>query len=211
MTSDIQFWNKIAPKYAAQPVRDEQAYQYTLERTRSYLKPQDRVLELGCGTGTTAITLSDAVAQIVATDSADGMLEVGRQRAKAAGVENVGFQCRGVHELPEDPVDVVMSFNLLHLVPDMNGTLSEVAKRLQPGGLFISKTPCLGEMRGSWKYWLFTLLIPLMRLVGKAPSVVTFLDIATLEKAIQRAGFEIIETGNYPVSTPGRYVVARRI
>ena len=41
------FWDRIAPKYAKSPVRDQQAYEATLARTRSYLGAEDKVLELG--------------------------------------------------------------------------------------------------------------------------------------------------------------------
>ncbi|APG47874.1 class I SAM-dependent methyltransferase [Phaeobacter porticola] len=210
MTSDIRFWNKIAPKYAKSAIRDKEAYRYTLERTRSYLGSHDRVLEMGCGTGSTAITLAEAVADITATDFSEGMLGIGRQRAEQASVHNVFFQCCSSETVPKGPFDVVMAFNLLHLVPDMDATFAAVAERLPHGKLFISKTPCLGEARGSFKYWMFSVIIPLMRLVGMAPNCVNFLSVAELEAAVERAGFEIIETGNYPASTPGRYLVARR-
>ena len=210
MTADARFWDRIAPKYAESPIRDMEAYRYTLERTRSYLSDSDRVLELGCGTGTTAIALARNAAQITATDLSEGMLKVGQERAWNAAVSNVEFQCCGVQDAPEGPFDAVMAFNLLHLLPDLEAALDAIAARLPEGGLFISKTPCLGEARGSWKYWMYTVAIPLMRLAGKAPSFVDFMDIRTLEAAVQRAGFDIIETGNYPADTPGRYLVARR-
>ena len=54
----------FAPKYAKSPIKDVPAYEYTLGRTRSYLKPTDAVLELGCGTGGTALKLADAVAHL---------------------------------------------------------------------------------------------------------------------------------------------------
>lgn len=210
MTADARFWNRVAPKYAKSPIRDIGAYRHTLERTRSYLKAGDKVLELGCGTGSTAIELARNAAQITATDLSEEMLKVGRERAWNAAVSNVDFQCCGVLSAPEGPYDAVMAFNLLHLLPDLEAVLALVAAKLPRGGLFISKTPCLGEARGSWKYWMYTVAIPLMRLAGKAPSHVDFLDIRKLEAAVQRAGFEIIETGNYPADTPGRYLVARR-
>ncbi|MEW2912846.1 methyltransferase domain-containing protein [Leisingera sp. JC11] len=210
MTADARFWNKIAPKYAKSKIRDEDAYRYTLERTRSYLKADDNVLELGCGTGSTAIELAPGVARITATDLSEAMLEVGRERAWNAGTANIEFHCCSAGQAPEGPFDAVLAHNLLHLLPDLEQVLDGVSARLRPGGLFISKTPCLGEKRGSWKYWLFTVAIPLMRLAGKAPSFVDFMDIRKLEAAVQAAGFEIIETGNYPADTPGRYLVARR-
>ena len=51
MTQAPAFWDRIAERYAAQPVRNPQAYEHTLERVRAYLKPSDRALELGCGCG----------------------------------------------------------------------------------------------------------------------------------------------------------------
>ncbi|UWR65300.1 methyltransferase domain-containing protein [Phaeobacter inhibens] len=210
MTVDAHFWNRIAPKYAKSKIRDEAAYQYTLERTRSYLTVGDHALEIGCGTGSTAIALSDAVGRVTATDLSDAMLDIGRGRAAQAGADNIRFEQCSDDRLPAGPFDAVMAFNLLHLVPDLDAALLSVAKRLPSGKLFISKTPCLGEARGSFKYWMFLTLIPLMRLVGQAPSNVRFLSVADLEAAVEQAGFEIIETGNYPASTPGRYLVARR-
>ncbi|WP_040172358.1 class I SAM-dependent methyltransferase [Phaeobacter piscinae] len=210
MTADARFWNRIAPKYAKSKIRDEAAYRYTLERTKSYLTVGDHALEIGCGTGSTAIALSDDVGAITATDLSDGMLDFGRDRAAQAGVDNIRFEQCGVDMLPAGPFDAVMAFNLLHLVADLDTALSSVAKRLPSGKLFISKTPCLGEVRGSFKYWMFQTLIPLMRVVGQAPSTVHFLSVADLEGAVEQAGFEIVETGNYPASTPSRYLVARR-
>ncbi|NSY38950.1 class I SAM-dependent methyltransferase [Leisingera sp. ANG59] len=210
MTADARFWNRIAPKYAKSKIRDMDAYRHALERTRSYLKADHTVLELGCGTGSTAIELAGGVSRIVATDLSEAMLEVGRERAWDAGAGNVEFQCCSAGQAPEGPFDAVLAHNLLHLLPDLAEVLDGVAERVKPGGLFISKTPCLGEMRGSWKYWLFSAAIPLMRLAGKAPSYVDFINIRRLETAVQKAGFEINETGNYPADTPGRYLVARR-
>lgn len=211
MTADARFWDRIALKYAGRPIRDMDAYRYTLERTRSYLRADDKVLELGCGTGSTAIALASTAEDILATDLSLGMLTIGRERAWDAGVSNVRFLRADAATAPNRKFDTVMAFNLLHLLPDLDAVLASVAARVRKGGLFISKTPCLGEARGSWTYWMYTVAIPLMRLAGKAPSYVDFIDIRTLEAAVQRAGFEIIETGNYPADTPSRYLVARRV
>ncbi|OED50372.1 ubiquinone biosynthesis protein UbiE [Rhodobacteraceae bacterium (ex Bugula neritina AB1)] len=210
MSADARFWDKIAPKYAKSKIRDEDAYRYTLERTRSYLGAEDSVLELGCGTGSTAIELARGVKRIIATDLSATMLEIGRERAWDAGVGNVEFQCCSAGTAPEGPFDAVLAHNLLHLLPDLEQDLQETAARVRPGGLFISKTPCLGEHRSSWKYWMFRALIPLMQLAGKAPGHVDFISIRRLETAVQNAGFEIIETGNSPAAVPSRYLVARR-
>lgn len=212
MNEDAPFWDKIAAKYAKDAIRDEAAYRQALSRTASYLKPEDRVLELGCGTGSTAIELAPQVAEITASDLSQEMLVIGRERAKAAAVDNIRFHHGSVAQAPEGVFDVVLAHNLLHLLPDLNAALAVVASRLPKGGLFISKTPCLGEARGSAKYYLFKTMIPVMRFFGKAPgSAVHFFDISSLDDAVEAAGFAVVETGSYPVSTPGRYIVARRL
>ena len=55
MQTATRFWGKTAGRYAKMPIRYAEAYEYALERTRSYLAKTDRVLELGCGTGSTAL------------------------------------------------------------------------------------------------------------------------------------------------------------
>ncbi|MEP2532996.1 class I SAM-dependent methyltransferase [Shimia sp.] len=210
MQSASKFWDRLAAKYAQDPISDVEAYEYALERTRSYLKPDDRVLELGCGTASTAIRLADVVAEVVATDFSAGMLEQGRLRLDEAGTQNVDLVQADAETAPAGPFDAVMAFNLIHLIEDTDKTLQSVSDRVKPGGLFISKTPCIGEGFKSFKFRLLKLAIPVMQMIGKAPFV-HFFNIADLEAAVARAGFQIIETGNYPVDPPSRYIVARKI
>ena len=209
MTTTADFWDKLAVKYAAQPVSHPDAYAQTLERVASYLKPTDRVLELGCGTGSTALTLASHAGRILATDYSAGMIA---QAEAKIGVENVSFLQADVFSPAFEPgsFNVVMGFNLFHLIPDVDAAMARVHDLLAPGGLFISKSPCLAERSLGLKFGLLKRLIPLMQMVGKAPFV-RFETIAELDTRIARAGFEIVETGNYPVRPPNHFVVARRI
>ena len=100
----------------------------------------------------------------------------------------------------------MLAFHLLHLVDDLPAALRAVTDRLRPGGVFISKTVCLGE-RGGWKLRAF---VRVMRLVGMAPPV-AYLGAEELEAAIAAAGFEIVETGTFPKVPPNRFVVGRRL
>ncbi len=208
-SSSVQFWDRIAEKYARSPVGDPAAYEYTLERVRSYLGPKDRVLELGCGTGTTALHLRDAVACYTASDVAPAMIAIAQRKKEEASAANLRFVVSDVAGAPEEIFDAVMGFNLFHLVGDLDAALAQVHRRIRPGGLFISKTPCLRDSKGAFRL-LMRMILPAMQLVGKAPSVVRFLSINDWQARIEAAGFEIIETGNYPVSPPSRLIVARR-
>lgn len=209
MQNAMKFWDGIAPKYAKSPIRDMDAYEYSLGRTRSYLKETDQVLELGCGTGSTALKLAGDVAEITATDLSDAMLDVGRTKARAGGTGNVRFERADVSEAPDGPYDVVMALNLLHLLEDTDAALAGVSRRLKPGGLFISKTPCGPGKGAPLKYRLMLLVLPLMQMLGKAPYV-KFMSSGDWDAAIIAAGFKIVETGNYPANPPSRYIVARK-
>lgn len=205
-SSQAAFWNGMARRYAASPVRSPENWETTLALTAARLSPGDRVLELGCGTGTTALRLAGHTSVYVGTDDASAMIEIAREKLAEAPVPGLSFETArpGDGSLPEGPFDAVTAFNLLHLLPDLPAALAEARARLKPGGLLITKTPCLGGNR-------FALLWPVvmgLRLVGKAPPV-RFLRPARLEAEIAGAGFEILERGDYPAMPPSRFVVAR--
>ena len=207
MPPDNIFWDGVADKYARRPVKDQNAYTHTLDRIRSYLSANDTVLEVGCGTGSTALILAAEVDSLHATDASARMIAIARDKAQAQGTGNVSFERLTVERTVNagGPYDVVLGLNLLHLIKDVEDALDGLAEQTRKGGFLITKTTCLGEMSGIWRY-----LLPVMQFIGKAPYV-RFLKIAALEAAIERAGFEIIETGNYPASPPNRFVVARKL
>jgi len=205
-----KFWDGVAAKYAKSPIRDMPAYEATLERARSHLAPSDRVLELGCGTGSTAIRLAPFVAEMVASDCSGAMLEVGRRRASEAGAGNIRFVKVDVAAPPGGPYDVVMAFNLLHLLEDLEGALERIHGLLKPGGIFMSKTICIAGAGTPLNFRLMMLILPIMQFLGKAPFV-RMRTIAELDKAIEGAGFGIVETGNYPARPPAHFIVCRKL
>lgn len=208
MYSSAKFWDKVADKYAAAPIRNEAAYNATLDRVRALLNASDTVLELGCGTGTTAIALAPSVSHITATDVSDAMLAKGRDKARDRGVSNVDFVQTDTVDAPQGPFDAVLAFNLLHLIEDMDGALADIAKRTRPGGVFVSKTFCMPERRNVI-WWFIQLGLPVMQAIGKAPYFGK-LSTADLDAAITKAGFTIVDTQMAPGKDPRRTVFARR-
>ncbi|WP_439521258.1 class I SAM-dependent methyltransferase [Marivita sp.] len=208
MYQSAKFWDRIADKYAATPIRNQTAYEATLDQVRALVTPQDTVLELGCGTGSTALALAPHVARIVATDVSEVMLDKGREKLRDQGIDNLDFAQADAADAPTGPFDMVLAFNLLHLLEDMDDALSEIAARVKPGGLFISKTFCMPERRNL--IWLLIQTgLPLMQVIGKAPFFAK-LSIAELDAAITRAGFTIVDTQMAPGKDPRRTIVARR-
>lgn len=209
MSGNQEFWDGIAKRYAKSPVWNEDAYAHTLERVASYLRPNHRVLELGAGTGTTAIKLAPGVGAICASDLSPEMLKIARTRAEEAGVENLTTAQGSIETAPEGPFDVVMAMNLFHLAEDLEGAMAQVSARLPEGGLFISKTPCLKDATG-FKWRAMLLAVPLAQLLRKAPPFVGKLRVSDMDSAVEAAGFEIIETGNFPANPPSHFIVARK-
>jgi len=207
MTTPAAFWDNIAEKYAAQPIKNMSAYQETLVRTRAYLSQDQGVLEIGCGTGTTALNLADDVGRYTASDFAGHMIAVANRKLETATVRNVTFLTAEVFDDAFQPQGyyVILAFNLLHLIEKPEDTLARVHTLLKPGGLFISKTVCLDGYK-----WFVPPMISVMRFFGRAPYV-NLLSIRGLERRIASAGFEITETGLYPANPPNRFVVARKI
>jgi len=195
--ADARFWDRLARKYAADPIKDMEGYGRTLDRTRHYLRGTDTVLELGCGTGTTALQFAAHVARMVATDLSGEMIAIAREKAAAAACGNAEFAIATPERATDDvpwhagSFDAVLAFNLWHLVSDRASALAQVHRVLKPGGLFVSKTPCLAEMNP-----LIRLALPVMQLVGKAPYVAVF-SATALEREIEAAGFAIIERARH--------------
>ena len=212
MQESGMFWDSAAKSYAKSPIKDMASYEYTTGRTKTYLKKSDRVLELGCGTGSTALLLSDNVAQITASDISKNMIAIAEQKASEQGIENIKFVTSDVSGIASgtDTYEVVLALNLIHLIEDAPGAIRQISSLVKPGGYFISKTVCKPGKGTPFKLRLLLMVLPLMQFFGKAPFV-NFMEIEELENHITQAGFRIIETGNHPVAPPSRYIVAQKL
>lgn len=206
--NDARFWDRAARKYATDPIRDMAGYERTLDRARAYLTGNEAAYEFGCGTGTTALRLAPFVGRIVATDISPEMIAIARERTQAEGCANAAFDV-GTPDTapwPDGTFDVAFGFNVLHLVARREAALQGVHRLLRPGGLFISKTPCLKEMNV-----LVRLAVPVMQAIGKAPYV-AFLSAGDIEQMVSAAGFDVVERGRH--ASRGRdtrpFLVARR-
>ena len=208
VANDARFWDRTARKYARGAVADQAGYERTLTRTAGLLRPGDTVLELGCGTGTTALRLAGAVAAYLATDISPEMIAIVKERWAEAPAPNLSFRAATAEALTADAsaFDAVLAFNYLHLVRDLSGTLRQVGHLLAPGGLFISKTPCVGDMNPAIR-----LVVPAMRAIGLAPYAGVF-RAADLVRRMEAAGFSILATELH--ATKGEdhrpFVVARK-
>ena len=202
-----RFWNYMARGYARRPVKDSDAYQYKLDVTASYLTPQDRLLEFGCGTGTTALIHAPRVSHIDAVDFSSEMIAIAREKTGAQGVSNVRFEISSFGDWPlpksGEGYDVVLGMSILHLVADLDGTLARVYRALKPGGRFFSSTVCIGDMGGFARYAL-----PPLGAIGILPKILPLTpDMLTERLTAQGLAIEHVWR---PSEGAAVFVVARR-
>lgn len=207
MSAEAKFWDGIAEKYAAQPVKDVAAFQRKQAITREHLRPGSTVLEIGCGTGSLALAMSPFAGQILALDVSAEMVRIANQKKQTQGVINVTFRHGSVNELTtleREHFDSVWAYSILHLVPDRRRTLERIFELLAPGGSFISSNVCLA---GSWIP--YGALITLLRWFGKAPFVYNY-DRATLLREMSEIGFVDIEERDVGAESTVAFVVAKK-
>ncbi len=187
MAQAPQFWDKVAEKYAKQPIEDEAAYQKKLAITRDYLRPDMDVLEIGCGTGSTAILHAPYVKHIRAIDFSANMVAIAKAKAKAKHIDNVTFEQATIEDLnsPDQSLDAVLGLSILHLLRDKEAAIARVYQMLKPGGIFVTSTVCIGDTM-SW----FKLIAPIGRFLGIFPFVQVLTAQALADSLIQ-AGFEL--------------------
>ena len=207
--SKARFWNRVARKYAADPIADMHGYEATLRRVQALLRPQHSVLEIGCGTGTTALRLAASTRRMLGTDVSAEMIAIAREKLALQPQPQLRFGVADAETTAPGGAchDAVLALNVLHLVSDLDLALQAILHTLKPGGLFISKTPCLAEMNPL----IPRLLVPLMRAIGKAPHVLVF-NAVQLRSAFERHGLEIeaVERHGTQRKDIRVFIVARR-
>ncbi|MDJ0689836.1 MAG: class I SAM-dependent methyltransferase [Xenococcaceae cyanobacterium MO_188.B32] len=187
MNNSVKFWDKIAERYAKQPIADEAAYQKKLQLTREYFQPDRSVLEFGCGTGSTAIVHAPYVKHIHAIDVSSKMIEIAQGKADAQNIKNVTFEQLSIDELTvsDETLDVVLGLSILHLLENKEEVIAKVHKMLKPGGIFVTSTACLGDNM-KW----FKIVVPIGKFLGLMPLVKVF-TAKELADSLTDAGFAI--------------------
>jgi len=201
-----QFWNKLAKRYAKLAISDPQSYARKLTETQAVLRADMHMVEFGCGTGSTAIAHAPHVAHIQAVDLSQSMLDIAADKIAAAGIKNITLECAEIEtaDIAPNSADVVLAMSLLHLLPEHNAALARIHTMLKPGGYFVSSTLCISK----WNLPIRAVL-PLMRLIGKAP-LVRFFNPDILRADVVNAGFEI-KTHWQPGKGKALFMIAQKM
>jgi SAM-dependent methyltransferase len=99
-----------------------------------------KVLDLGCGDGTTALPEARLGADVLGVDVARNLVEAGNKRAREQGLTNCKFQegdASNLHELKDDSFDLVVSIFGAMFAPKPFDVAKEMVRVTRPGGRII--------------------------------------------------------------------------
>jgi SAM-dependent methyltransferase len=136
------------------------------------LKPGDRVLDVGCGHGTSTLEAAERVGpsgRVAGVDISAAMLEPARKRVAAAGVDNVELipADAQVHPFEAGSFDAVISRFGTMFFEDSRGAFANLAHALRPGGRLVFV--CWQDALKS--EWVAVALGAAVAALGRAPDL----------------------------------------
>ena len=161
------------------------------------LKPGERVLDLGCGTGWASRILARMVGdgpqgsgQVVGLDVSDEMIR--RARAQSKEFDNILYVWASAAEIPwqENFFDKVLSIESFYYYPDQDAALQELFRVMAPRGRLYILINLYKDNRYSLR-WVDELKMPV-----QVRSEKEYLEL------LQRHGFEGVEAKRIPDLTP---------
>jgi ubiquinone/menaquinone biosynthesis C-methylase UbiE len=119
----LSFWNRFG--------------QNTIDKIQ--LQPGDRVLDVCCGSGASAIPAAVQVGttgSVLGVDLADSLLELARNKSQQQGLENIEFRCHDFTNLAlsSESFDAIVCVFGIFFLPDMEAAVAELWRMLRPGG-----------------------------------------------------------------------------
>lgn len=99
-----------------------------------------KVLDLGCGDGTTALPAARLGAEVLGVDIASNLVAAGNERAKEEGLANCIFQegdASNLHALKDRSFDLVVSMFGAMFAPKPFDVAKEMVRVTRPGGRIV--------------------------------------------------------------------------
>jgi ubiquinone/menaquinone biosynthesis C-methylase UbiE len=170
-----EMWNKFSPGWKKwddlsmdflKPMGDEIIH---------LIKPggTDLVLDVASGTGEPGLTIASMLrgGKVIATDLAEGMLEVARENAIRRGIKNFEIVAGDVCDLPfpDNSFDAISCRMGFMFFPDMLLAAREMVRVLKPGGR-IAATVWSGPERNLWASSILGIISKNMQLQPSAPE-----------------------------------------
>jgi len=149
------------------------------------VQPDERVLDVGCGTGAQTLPAAEAAGpgNVAGIDPSPEMLARAREKAARKNL-GIDFRNAAIEKLPFDDqqFDVVLSSFMLHHLPHdvMRKGFAEILRVLKPGGRLLATDMISGRSLLGW----------IIRLFGHAHKLSA---LARMKSDLEDAGFSAVE------------------
>jgi len=158
-------------------------WQRRVKMLSSVLHNNDRVLELGCGTGYFTRELVKLKVHVTAIDISPELIEVAKNEIKA---ENVSFEVQNAYEMTYglNQFDAIIGSSVLHHL-EIEKAMTEMFRVLKPGGMIAFTEPNMLNPQIALQKnipWL-------KRKLGDSPDETAFFS-WKIKKLLHRAGFK---------------------
>jgi ubiquinone/menaquinone biosynthesis methyltransferase len=193
-----------------------------LERVEARLGPAATILDIACGTGDLAVQLarSDETRRVLGIDASTEMVRVARRQHGARPVVFVTGDVMAL-PLPTGSISAATAGYAIRNAPTLDGALSELARVIAPGGwigvldfyrpsAWWWRAPFLGYLRvaGDLVGWWWHRRPVVYGYIAR--SIARFTSVDGFGAALERAGFEVVETRRYLLGGIAVHV-ARRV
>jgi ubiquinone/menaquinone biosynthesis C-methylase UbiE len=170
-----EMWNRFSPGWKKWDDLSMDFLKPMADEIIHLLKPKDTdlVLDVASGTGEPGLTIAAMLrgGKVVATDLAEGMLEVAKENAVRRGINNFDVVTCDVCELPfpDNSFDAVSCRLGFMFFPDMLLAAREMVRVLKPGGR-IAATVWDGPERNLWASSIMGIINKNMQLIPPPPG-----------------------------------------
>ncbi len=166
------------------------------------LKPGDRVVDLGCGTGLSFPLIVARIGpqgRLIGVDLTPEMLECAQARVEEAGWNNVELIQSDIADygFPQG-INAVFSTGAFGFVSEYDRVVEKVSRALVPGGRLVIVD---GKRSERWPPWLFKLFVWLSRPFGVTPDYFAHPCWESVERYFQESTIEEMYGGLIYISS----------
>lgn len=212
LARESMLWDRQASAYDNRNLKVyRDAYNLSIQKVRAALSPDQRVLDIGCGTGILSLGIAPFVASITATDTSPQMIAVAESKAESLSITNVEFRVCDGYALPygDQAFNAVMLFNVLHLVNEPTALLHEAHRLLRPAGYLFTATDCYAEPI-PLPFRIGLGVQRLLNLIGVIPFMWNYTKL-NIHQLLERCSFAIVETDILHPTPVNYYLLARKL